>query len=54
MVKESKSKKRQNRKDKGFNKSGGRARKINVSTPHETCSEQLSPFGGLLAMIKFF
>jgi len=30
------------------------ARKINASTEFETCSEQLSPFGGLLALIKFF
>lgn len=54
MVKTSKSKKRKNRKGKGPTESGAKARKINASTPHETCSEQLSPFGGLLAMIKFF
>lgn len=54
MVKSSKSKKRKNRKNKGINKNAAKARKINASTPHETCSEQLSPFGGLLAMIKFF
>ena len=54
MVKSSKSKKRENRKGKEFNESGAKARKINASTPYETCSEQLSPFGGLLAMIKFF
>jgi len=54
MVKSSKSKNRKNRKNKGFRKNAARARKINASTPHETCSEQLSPFGGLLAMIKFF
>jgi hypothetical protein len=29
------------------------ARKINASTYYETCSEQLSPFGGALALIKF-
>jgi hypothetical protein len=29
------------------------ARKINASTQYETCTEQLSPFGGLLALIKF-
>ena len=28
------------------------ARKINASTHYETCSEQLSPFGGALALIK--
>jgi len=54
MVKSNKSKKRKNRKGKGFRKNLTNARKINASTPHETCSEQLSPFGGLLAMIKFF
>jgi hypothetical protein len=31
-----------------------KARRINASTEFETCSEQLSPFGGLLALIKFF
>ncbi len=54
MVKLCKSKKQKNRKDKGLIKNAAKARKINASTPHETCSEQLSPFGGLLAMIKFF
>jgi len=54
MVKSSKTKNRKNRKNKGFRQNAARARKINASTPHETCSEQLSPFGGLLAMIKFF
>ena len=54
MVKSNKSKKRKNHKNKGIKESAARARKINASTPHETCSEQLSPFGGLLAMIKFF
>ena len=54
MVKSSKSKNRKNSKNKGFRQNAARARKINASTPHETCSEQLSPFGGLLAMIKFF
>ena len=54
MVKSSKSKKRENRKNKGFRKNITKARKINASTPYETCTEHLSPFGGLLAMIKFF
>lgn len=53
MVKSNKSKKRQNRKCKGFKANSARARKINASTPYETCTEQLSPFGGLLALIKF-
>jgi hypothetical protein len=54
MVKSSKSKNRKNRKNKGFKRNVASARKINASTPCETCTEQLSPFGGLLAMIKFF
>ncbi|MCP3922927.1 MAG: IS1380 family transposase [Desulfobacterales bacterium] len=29
------------------------ANKINASTVYETCTEHLSPFGGLLALIKF-
>ena len=29
------------------------ARKISASTHYETCTEQLSPFGGALALIKF-
>ena len=33
---------------KGFEDSKPRARKINASTDYETCSEQLSAFGGLL------
>jgi hypothetical protein len=54
MVKSNKSKNRRNRKNKGIRENAARARKINASTQYETCSEQLSPFGGLLAMIKFF
>ncbi len=54
MVKFNKSKKRKNGKNKGFRENAASARKINASTPYETCTEQLSPFGGLLAMIKFF
>ncbi|MBW2184405.1 MAG: hypothetical protein JRF49_11165, partial [Deltaproteobacteria bacterium] len=30
------------------------ARKISASTHYETCTEQLSSFGGALALIKFF
>jgi hypothetical protein len=30
-----------------------RPRKITASTDYDTCSERLSPFGGLLALIKF-
>ena len=29
------------------------ARKISASTPYETCSEPLSAFGGVLALIRF-
>ena len=36
------------------NKKSAEARKINASTHYETCTEQLSPFGGILALIKFF
>jgi len=53
MVKSNKSRKRRNRKGKGSNKKSARAKKINASTAYDTCSEQLSPFGGLLPLIKF-
>jgi len=54
MVKRRKKNNRKNRNRKGFCKNRAKARKINASTPFETCTEQLSPFGGLLALIKFF
>ena len=54
MVKRQKNITSKNRIRKGFCKKRAKARKINASTPYETCSEQLSPFGGLLALIKFF
>ena len=38
---------------KEFSKGSARASKINASTAYDTCSEQLSAFGGLLALIKF-
>ncbi len=38
---------------KGFKKNRARSRKINASTGFGTCTEQLSPFGGLLGLIKF-
>jgi len=38
---------------KGFAQNPGKARKINASTAFDTCKEFLSPFGGLLALIKF-
>jgi hypothetical protein len=54
MVKSSKSDSRQNCNGKGLRARRARTNKINASTAYETCTEQLSPFGGLLAMIKFF
>lgn len=53
MVKSRKAKSRQNHKAKGFRKNPVRSRKITASTDYDTCSEQLSPFGGVLALIKF-
>lgn len=38
---------------KGFEQSEQRARKISASTVFETCTEQITPFGGLLGLIKF-
>jgi hypothetical protein len=54
MVKSKKSNFRKNRNPKGFRPNGAKAKKINASTAFDTCSEQLSPFGGLLPLIKFF
>jgi hypothetical protein len=54
MVKRQRNNSRKNHSRKGFYKNRTKARKINASTPYETCTEQLSPFGGLLALIKFF
>lgn len=53
MVKRQKKNTRKKRSSKGFKANGSKARKINASTSYETCTEQLSPFGGLLAVIKF-
>jgi hypothetical protein len=53
MVKSSKSNSRQKCNNKGFNENRSRANKISASTEYDTCSERLSAFGGLLAMIKF-
>jgi hypothetical protein len=53
MVKRRKKHSRKSRNSKGFNKDRAEARKINASTGYETCTEQLSPFGGLLTLIKF-
>ena len=38
---------------KGLTNVRTKASKINSSTDYETCKEQLSPFGGLLGLIKF-
>ena len=53
MVIKRKNNSRKNRSGKGFCQKRAKARKINASTAYETCTEQLSPFGGLLALIKF-
>ena len=54
MVKQRKKHSKKKRAGKGFKKNTTKARKINASTPIETCTEQLSPFGGLVALVKFF
>jgi hypothetical protein len=54
MVKRRKNNNKKSRRRKGFCKNRVKARKINASTAYETCTEQLSPFGGLLALVKFF
>ena len=38
---------------KGFCDGSSIPRKITASTPYDTCTERLSPFGGLLGLIKF-
>ena len=54
MVKRRNQSTRKNRNRKGFCGKRSKSRKINASTAYETCTEQLSPFGGLLPLIKFF
>jgi len=53
MVKRRKKDTRKTLGRKGFRKSEPEPRKITASTGYETCRERLSPFGGLLALIKF-
>lgn len=53
MVKERKKNSRKSHDSKRFNRGFGKARKINASTEVATCREQISPFGGLLGLIKF-
>lgn len=38
---------------KGCKDNSSKPRKIKASTAYGTCTERLSPFGGLLALIKF-
>jgi Transposase DDE domain group 1 len=53
MVKQRKKNTKKKRCRKGFKGNRAKARKINASTEYDTCTERLSPFGGLLAVIKF-
>ena len=53
MVKERKKNSRKSHDSKRFNGGFDKARKINASTEVATCREQISPFGGLLGLIKF-
>ena len=53
MVKRRKKDTRKRQARKGFGQGLAEARKITASTGYETCKERLSPFGGLLALIKF-
>ncbi len=53
MVKKRNNDSRKSPVGKRFSEDCGRARKINASTAYGTCSEQLSPFGGLLGLVKF-
>ena len=53
MVKKQKNDSRKACNSKRFSDDYGSARKINASTEVETCGEQLSPFGGLLGLVKF-
>ena len=53
MVKRRNQTNRKKRSRKGFCEKRPKPRKINASTIYETCTEQLSPFGGLLPLIKF-
>jgi hypothetical protein len=53
MVKTLKKDSRKNRHSKGFKRTGSSPSKITASTAYGTCTELLSPFGGILALIKF-
>lgn len=53
MAKKQKQNIRRARKGKGIPKKLAKANKISASTRVDTCDESLSPFGGLLAVVKF-
>jgi len=53
MVRKRKKDNTKRRGSKGFKGNGSEPRKIKASTVYGTCTERLSPFGGLLALIKF-
>jgi len=53
MVKKQKNVNTKRSANKGENKNEEDPKIINANTHYETCSERLSPFGGLLALIKF-
>ncbi len=50
MVKTRKKNNRKKHSSKGFKENAAKARKINASTEFGTCTEQLSPFGGLFEL----
>lgn len=52
MVKRLRKDIRKRHDSKGFNETSGRTIKINASTAVATCTEHLSPFGGLLGLLK--
>ena len=49
MVKSNKSKRHRDCKGKGFRTPPAKSKKINASTPYDTCKDQLSPFGGVFS-----
>ncbi len=51
--KQAKKARRQTRKNKQHNISKSRSSKIGPNTEHDICSERLTAFGGLLALVKF-
>ena len=53
MVKKQKQGTRKRPDSQGHADRPGRTRKIGASTAYDTCTERLSPFWGLLALIKF-